>query len=91
LRYKKEAEKEKREKALYENSEAQIEKLEIISQYMIQQAENLELQNQILNEQVTNLKLQNEKAENQIEKIEKQWYCRHLFFIFAVSMGRYFR
>lgn len=69
---KKAAEKEEREKALYENSQAQIDKLEIISQYMIQQANNLELQNQILNEQVTSLKLQNEKAENQIEKIERQ-------------------
>ena len=71
-RAKKAAKKEKREETLLTNSKTQIEKLDLIATYMIQQSENLELQNEILGQQVENLRLQNEKAEQQIQEIREQ-------------------
>ncbi len=63
--------REQREEEIFNNSNTQVKKLEIISEYMIEQSEQLKNQNEILSLQVKNLKTQNALMTDQQDENRK--------------------
>ena len=87
IQQKKAAEREKREKAIYENSEIQVKQLISITKFMENQSKHLSLQNEILTEQVKNLKQQNTILERQQEDNRKSSKLAFWVAIISIAIG----